>query len=155
MSSILAIQSAIATAYTQIVLPSALTATALTVEPDDNFDAILPAVIVFRGSSKNIRRRSRTEYMVTREFIARLYTGSLDMENDAPSVKQALLEYAASTVEPVEDHFMTVDNNLGLGHVTESLILADVADTDLFSRDNRTYIGAAFSHIVTYIRRKV
>ena len=154
MSSILAIQSAIATAYTQITLPSALTATALTVEPDDNFDAILPAVIVFRGSTRNMTPRSRTEYMVTREFIARLYTGKLDMANAAPSVKQALLEYAASTVEAVEDYFMTVDNNLGLAHVTSSVILADVADTDLFSRDNRTYIGTAFSHIVTYIRRK-
>lgn len=154
MVSILAIQSAIATAYTQIVLPSALTATALTVESDDNFDAVLPAVIVFRGITLNTVRRSRTEYMITREFIARLYTGALDRANDAPSVKQALLEYAASTVEPVEDYFMTIDSNLGLGHVTESLIRADVADTDLFSRDNRTYIGSAFSHVVTYIRRK-
>ena len=154
MSSILAIQSAIATAYTQITLPSSLTVTALTVEPDDNYDGVLPAVIVFRGSTLSTTRRSQVEYMVTREFPAQLYTGLLDSENDAPSVKQALLEYAASTVEPVEDYFMTVDNNLGLVRVTNSIIRNDVADTDLFSRDNRTYIGAAFSHVVTYIRRK-
>lgn len=154
MSSILVIQSAIATAYGQITLPDSSTPTALTVEPDDNYDDILPAVIVLRGATLNMVRRSRTEYMVTREFVARLYTGRLDSANDKPSVNQAVLEFAASTVEPVEDYFMTVDNNLGLAHVTEAFIRADVADTDLFSNDNRTYIGTAFRHVVTYIRRK-
>jgi hypothetical protein len=155
MSTILLIQQALVDAYENIELPDATFPTGLDTEPDDNYDGILPAVVIFRGLTISMTRLSANAYKIEREFIARLYTGILNVENDAPSVNEALLEFAASTVEPVEDYFMFTDDRLSnTPSVMDSIIRADTADTDLFSRDNRRYIGAAFSHIITYRRTK-
>jgi hypothetical protein len=53
-------------------------------------------------------------------------------------------------VETVEDYFMLTDNRLGgTRAVTESLINADVADTELEENNNDLYAGVMFRHIVT------
>lgn len=155
MSTILLIQQAIADAYENIELPGSLFPTGLIEEPDDNYDLILPSVIIFRGQTLSMTEPSANAYIIQREFIARLYTGKLNTENNAPSVNAALLEYAASTIEPIEDYFMFTDDRLNnTAGVRDSIIRADTGDTDLFSRDNRRYIGSAFSHVVTYRRTK-
>lgn len=154
-----AIQSAIAGLYPNITLPHGFgTITALTVEPDGEFTA-LPAVVVFRQPTESIVRESGGTYLVTRQYIARLYVEKMSNNNPLPSVDETLLGNVADCIEVVEDYFNLTDSRLGnTDHIQKSWIEADTGDTRLQvavqGKNTSLYGGVAFRHVVQYRRWK-
>ena len=151
MSTVKVIQTAIQTAYAAISLPNGLGApTSALVEPDGGIPSV-PYVVVYRGRAVNITHLNGGSYQIQREYFARLFTAKFT--SDTPSAIETKLENAADCIEAVEDYFMLSDDRLNRTKaVTQSIVSADTADTVLEDRNNDTFAGVTFRHLVTYTR---